>query len=152
MLGGLFHAGTGDIATCMYYTGLDPVTGEEVFVARHLRDRKLQRALMQFFKPENDFVVREALLKAGLGDLIANACGCLIPAHRPPNGEVKLISKNFPPPQTSGNSAYGGSSSLLYKLTGLALLLRRAHIQRSAALTWSSAGGIKDSERGRRGS
>ena len=54
-----------DIATCMYYTGLDPFTGEEVYTAKHLRDRKLQRALLQFFKPENYFEVREALLKAG---------------------------------------------------------------------------------------
>ncbi len=46
-------------------TGLDPFTGQEVHVAKHLRDRKLQRALMQFFKPENSFMVREALLKAG---------------------------------------------------------------------------------------
>ncbi len=44
-----------DIATCMYYTGIDPFTKQEVYVARHLRDRKLQRALMQFFKPENYF-------------------------------------------------------------------------------------------------
>ena len=51
-----------DIATCMYHTGLDPFTGEEVYVAKHLRDRKLQRALLQFFKPENYFKVREALL------------------------------------------------------------------------------------------
>jgi hypothetical protein len=36
----------------MYDTGLDPFTGQEVYVARHLRDRKLQRALLQFFKPE----------------------------------------------------------------------------------------------------
>jgi uncharacterized radical SAM protein YgiQ len=72
-----------DIATCMYYTGLDPFTLEEVHVARHLRDRKLQRALMQFFKPENYFFVREALLKAGRGDLIGNGCECLIPAHPP---------------------------------------------------------------------
>jgi uncharacterized radical SAM protein YgiQ len=70
-----------DIATCMYYTGLDPFTGEEVFVAKHLRDRKLQRALMQFFKQENYFMVREALLKAGRGDLIGSGCDCLIPAQ-----------------------------------------------------------------------
>jgi hypothetical protein len=70
-----------DIATCMYYTRLDPLTGQEVHVARGLRDRKMQRALMQFFKPENDFMVREALLKAGQGDLIGNGCDCLIPAH-----------------------------------------------------------------------
>ena len=72
-----------DIATCMYYTGLDPFTGEEVHIARNLRDRKLQRALLQFFKPENYFMVREALLKAGRGDLIGSGCDCLIPAHPP---------------------------------------------------------------------
>ena len=67
----------------MYYTGIDPFTGEEVYVARGLRDRKMQRALLQFFKPENYFMVREALLKAGRGDLIGNGCDCLIPAHPP---------------------------------------------------------------------
>jgi uncharacterized radical SAM protein YgiQ len=72
-----------DIATCMYYTGIDPFTGEEVYTAHHLRDRKLQRALLQFFKPENYFMVREALLKAGRGDLIGSGCDCLIPANPP---------------------------------------------------------------------
>ena len=59
-----------DVATCMYYTGIDPFTGREVYVAKHLRDRKLQRALMQFFKPENYFEVRRALEEAGRTDLI----------------------------------------------------------------------------------
>jgi uncharacterized radical SAM protein YgiQ len=72
-----------DIATCMYYTGIDPFTKEEVYVARHLRDRKLQRALMQFFKPENWFTVREALLQAGRQDLIGSGCDSLIPAQPP---------------------------------------------------------------------
>ncbi|AMV40028.1 YgiQ family radical SAM protein [Planctomyces sp. SH-PL62] len=72
-----------DIATCMYYTGMDPFTGAEVYVAQHLRDRKLQRALMQFFKPENYFMVREALLKAARQDLIGSGCDCLIPANPP---------------------------------------------------------------------
>jgi hypothetical protein len=67
----------------MDYTGLDPFTGQEVHVARGRRDRKMQRALMQFFKPENDFMVREALLKAGRGDLIGSACDCLIPSQPP---------------------------------------------------------------------
>lgn len=47
-----------DIATCMWYTGLDPFTMQPVAVARGLTDRKMQRALMQFFKPENYFTVR----------------------------------------------------------------------------------------------
>ncbi|MCI0682589.1 MAG: YgiQ family radical SAM protein [Gemmataceae bacterium] len=72
-----------DIATCMYYTGVDPFSKQQVYVARHLRDRKLQRALMQFFKPENWFTVREALIQAGRQDLIGNGCDCLIPAQPP---------------------------------------------------------------------
>jgi hypothetical protein len=72
-----------DIATCMYYTGLDPFTKEEVYVARHLRDRKLQRALLQFFKPENYFEVRKALELAGRTDLLGGGCDALIPAVPP---------------------------------------------------------------------
>ncbi len=72
-----------DIATCMYYTGIDPMTRQPVQVAKGMRDRKAQRAMMQFFKPENWFTVREALLEAGRGDLIGSGCDCLIPANPP---------------------------------------------------------------------
>ncbi len=72
-----------DIAACMYHTGLDPFTKKPVYIARHLRDRKLQRALMQFFKPENYFEVRRALEQAGRQDLIGSGCDCLI-TERPP--------------------------------------------------------------------
>jgi hypothetical protein len=72
-----------DVATAMYYTGIDPFTKKPVSVARNLRDRKLQRALMQFFKPENYFLVREALIKAKRKDLIGDGCDCLIPAEPP---------------------------------------------------------------------
>jgi len=67
----------------MYYTGIDPFTGKPVNTGKNLRDRKLQRALMQFFKPENHFEVREALVRAGRGDLIGSGCDCLIPAQPP---------------------------------------------------------------------
>jgi uncharacterized radical SAM protein YgiQ len=72
-----------DIATCMYYTGMDPFTKKPVKVAKGVRDRKMQRALMQFFKPENWFTVREALIEAGRQDLIGSGCDCLIPAQPP---------------------------------------------------------------------
>jgi uncharacterized radical SAM protein YgiQ len=72
-----------DIATAMYYTGLDPMTGEEVHVPRTARERRQQRALLQFFKPENYFDVRDALLEAGREDLIGSESRCLI-ADRPP--------------------------------------------------------------------
>lgn len=78
-----------DIAACMYHTGLDPFTKQPVAVAKHLRDRKLQRALLQFFKPENYFEVRKALEQAGRQDLIGNGCDCLIPAKPPRQALLK---------------------------------------------------------------
>ncbi|MCC7338884.1 MAG: YgiQ family radical SAM protein [Pirellulaceae bacterium] len=72
-----------DVATCMYYTGLDPFTKKPVFIAKGLRDRKTQRALMQFFKTENYFEVRDALRSAGRTDLIGDGCDCLIPSAPP---------------------------------------------------------------------
>jgi hypothetical protein len=67
----------------MSYTGIDPFSKQQVHVAKGMKDRKMQRALMQFFKPENYFEVRDALLEAGRGDLIGVGCECLIPAHPP---------------------------------------------------------------------
>ncbi len=73
-----------DVATAMFYTEIDPFTKKPVYIARHLRDRKLQRALMQYFKPENYFEVRRALQQAGRSDLIGGGCDCLIPSKPPP--------------------------------------------------------------------
>ncbi len=72
-----------DVATAMYYTGIDPFTKKPVYIARQLRDRKLQRALLQFFKPENYFEVREALQQAKRTDLIGDGCDSLIPSKPP---------------------------------------------------------------------
>ncbi|MFM8705791.1 MAG: YgiQ family radical SAM protein, partial [Planctomycetia bacterium] len=69
------------IAACLYYTGLDAMTKEPVQITKSLRDRRMQRALLQFFKPENWFEVRRALVQAGRQDLIGGGCDCLIPAH-----------------------------------------------------------------------
>jgi len=74
-----------EVATCMFYTGIDPLTGEEVYVPRGARERRLQRALLQFWKPENYEDVRRALEQADRLDLIGSGPDCLIPA-RPPQG------------------------------------------------------------------
>lgn len=73
-----------DIAACMYHTGLDPITKKPVHIAKAMRDRKMQRALMQFFKPENYFLVRQALIETARTDLIGDGCGTLIPSRPPP--------------------------------------------------------------------
>ncbi|QDS87355.1 hypothetical protein EC9_15330 [Rosistilla ulvae] len=82
-----------DVATTMYYTGLDPFTKKPIFTARKLRDRKMQRALMQFFKPANYFEVRQALQETGRHDLIGDGCDCLIPS-RPPKEALIQRRKN----------------------------------------------------------
>lgn len=74
-----------DISTCMYYTGIDPDSGEEVYVARTERERKMQRAMLQYFMPENYFLVRDVLERTGHTDLIGDAVECLIPGV-PPEG------------------------------------------------------------------
>jgi hypothetical protein len=72
-----------DIATCMYWTGLDPMTMQPVETVKKLKDREVQRALMQYFKPENWFVVHKALVEAGRKDLIGDGPQCLIPSNPP---------------------------------------------------------------------
>jgi uncharacterized radical SAM protein YgiQ len=78
-----------DVATCMYHTGLDPHTMTEVTVARRLKDRQEQRALLQYFKPENWQAVRDALRKVGREELIGDRPECLIPSRAPrqPGGD-----------------------------------------------------------------
>ena len=72
-----------DVATCMYYTGIEPTTGETVRVARTATERRLQRALLQFFKPECYADVRTALEQAGRTDLIGVGPDCLIGPYPP---------------------------------------------------------------------
>ena len=67
----------------MYHTGIDPMTKQPVYSAKGLNNRKLQRALLQFFKPENYFEVRKALEMAGRKDLIGTGCNALIPPYPP---------------------------------------------------------------------
>ena len=95
-----------DIAACMYHTGLDPMTGEAVFVARGTRQRRMQRALLQFFKPENYDDVRAALTEAGRTDLIGAGPECLI-ASRPPRRETIAVSPRREPRGATGSESAG---------------------------------------------
>jgi uncharacterized radical SAM protein YgiQ len=81
-----------DVATCMYYAGIDPAGMRPVDAARGARDRSVQRALLQFFLPENYFTVRRALTEAGRTDLIGNGPDCLIPTH-PPKAAIEARKK-----------------------------------------------------------
>ncbi len=74
-----FYPTPSTLSTCMYYTGIDPLTGKEVYVARDPHEKAMQRALIQFKNPKNADLVREALIKADRRDLIGFAPACLVP-------------------------------------------------------------------------
>lgn len=73
-----FYPTPGTVSTCMFYTGLDPYTMESVYVPRTAREKAEQRALLQYFRPENKKIVLEALKKAGRTDLIGTGKNCLV--------------------------------------------------------------------------
>ncbi len=73
-----FYPTPGTISTCMYYTGLDPMTMKKVYVAKTFEEKQMQRALLQYKKPENAALVRKALIKAGREDLIGYGKECLV--------------------------------------------------------------------------
>ncbi len=81
-----FYPTPGTISTCMYYTELDPYTMEPVYVPKTQKDKAMQRALLQYFKPQNKALVLEALRRAGRHDLIGTGAGCLVaPDHESAN-------------------------------------------------------------------
>lgn len=73
-----FYPTPGTISTCMFYTEMDPYTLEKVYVPKDPHEKAMQRALLQYFRPENAGLVQEALKKAGRRDLIGTSANCLI--------------------------------------------------------------------------
>ncbi|MDM0960559.1 YgiQ family radical SAM protein [Clostridium perfringens] len=73
-----FYPTPGTLSTTMFYTGLDPLTMEEVYIPRSKEEKAMQRALLQFKNPKNYNIVYDALVKAGREDLIGNDPKCLI--------------------------------------------------------------------------
>mgnify|MGYP001194260876 FL=1 len=82
-----FYPTPGTLSTCMFYTGLDPYTLEPVYVAKKPEEKAMQRVLLQYYKPENQRRVIEALCKAGREDLIGNGAGKLV---RPDSVYLKM--------------------------------------------------------------
>ena len=84
-----FYPTPGSISTCMYHTGIDPRTMEDVYIPKTYEEKQMQRALLQYKRPENYKLVYSALKKAGRLDLVGSSPKCLIR-----KGEV-LNGKNF---------------------------------------------------------
>ena len=77
-----FYPTPGTVSTCMYYTGIDPLTMNKVYVAKDPHEKAMQRALIQYRDPSNYELVKEALIKEHREDLIGFGKECLIPPRK----------------------------------------------------------------------
>ena len=73
-----FYPTPGTVSTCMYYTGYDPYTMKEIYTAKTMEEKAQQRALLQYFLPQNKEIVLRTLKKYGRTDLIGSGKDCLI--------------------------------------------------------------------------
>ena len=73
-----FYPTPGTASTVMYYTGINPLDMKKVYCPTEYREKQMQRALLQYGKPENRNLVREALTLAGREDLIGFSKECLV--------------------------------------------------------------------------
>ncbi len=88
-----FIPGPFELATCMYYTGMNPLNGHPVYVPRRLRERRLQKALLMYDDLENYHDIKSALIETGREDLIGNDPDCLIPPYPPKSLALKQTSR-----------------------------------------------------------
>ena len=96
-----FYPTPGTISTVMYYTGIHPMTGKNVYVTTDYREKQLQRALLQYSRPENANLVREALKLAGREELIGNGPECLVRPAFGQDGHTRYV-----PPKKGNKSSH----------------------------------------------
>ena len=89
-----FYPTPGTVSTCMFYTGMNPYTMEPVFVPRTKEEKAMQRALLQYFLPQNHRLVVKGLKMAGRTDLIGTGPNCLVPPLREePHANTTALKK-----------------------------------------------------------
>lgn len=89
-----FYPTPGTMATAAYYSGIDPMTGKEIFVPNTREEKAMQRALLQFGREENREKVMAALKRAGRHDLIGTRPGCLVSPYARKTYKDKEEGKN----------------------------------------------------------
>ena len=86
----------GTLSTCMWYTGIDPLTGEKVYTAKTYEEKLMQRSLMQYWLPKNQEIVRKALHIAAREDLIGFGTKCLVRPKKMPHETLNKSRNNRP--------------------------------------------------------
>lgn len=151
-----FYPTPSTMSTCMYYTGVDPRTMKPVYVARDPHEKAMQRALIQYRKPENYKLVREALIAAGRRDLIGYDKHCLIRPVPPHEGAAPKKSSGKAKgtggtnrPHADSRHKQAGAASKQHRGPGGAQQMNRA--QNAAARNRAAQGRQGANRQGRRG-
>ena len=151
-----FYPTPSTMSTCMYYTGVDPRTMKPVYVARDPHEKAMQRALIQYRKPENYKLVREALIAAGRRDLIGYDKHCLIRPVPPHEGAAPKKSSGKAKgaggvnrPHADSRHKQTGAASKQHRGPGGAQQMNRA--QNAAARNRAAQGRQGANRQGRRG-
>ena len=151
-----FYPTPSTMSTCMYYTGVDPRTMKPVYVARDPHEKAMQRALIQYRKPENYKLVREALIAAGRRDLIGYDKHCLIRPVPPHEGAAPKKSSGkakgtggINRPHADSRHKQTGAASKQHRGPGGAQQMNRA--QNAAARNRAAQGRQGANRQGRRG-
>lgn len=84
----------GTLSTCMYYTGIHPMTGEKIYTAKSYEEKQMQRALLQYWNPKHHGIVRKALRLAGREELIGYGRQCLVPPEHSLKSDRPLRSRH----------------------------------------------------------
>ena len=103
-----FYPTPGTVSTCMFFTGINPLTMEPVYVPRTMEEKRFQRALLQYYKPENRRIIIEALSKIGREDLIGTGKDCLVPPDREYIAYRRAKSETAPRTRAVSPSKAGG--------------------------------------------
>jgi len=90
-----FYPTPGTISTCMYYTEIDPFTMKHIYVPKTPHEKAMQRALLQWRKPENRRLIMQALHETHREDLVGFGPKCLLRPERSFNKDKK--KKEEPP-------------------------------------------------------
>jgi hypothetical protein len=88
-----FVPGPFELATCMYYTGLNPITGQPVYVPMRFRERRQQKALLMWHDPNNYHDIKSALKEAQREDLVGTGADCLIAPYPPKSLSMRRSSR-----------------------------------------------------------
>ncbi len=106
-----YYPTPGTASTVMFYTGIDPLTMKSVYVATDYHEKQLQRALLQYNRPQNAPLVREALVKLHREDLIGYGAECLVRPERDTNTQKRNSPSSRKPQNTRQGSKQGSGRS-----------------------------------------